>query len=238
VRRELFERLRAQAPGHVPALVAAAAMEHRAGNRARAEALYAEAAEAVARGATRGSEGLAPLSPQALAAAARLLRADTARGDGGALTAADGEGERGAGDAHGGNAALLHARAQAALREGDAARAEQHLAALEAAEPGNGYLCHTRGLLCQREGATGDAERWFRRGLRCRRHRGRGALLCYEALAELLAFLVRPRVFAAHRHAPLSARQLGGCRVTPSRRGTATAVLKLCRNSTQPICVS
>ncbi|GFR47692.1 hypothetical protein Agub_g9441, partial [Astrephomene gubernaculifera] len=220
------------APRHVPALISAAMLEHRAGNSAKAEELYAQAAAAVEAGVVRESEG-APRRPwrspfrsgdaaddsgaaaDTDSASGDATRADTPNGVGDAPPAtmpqshAEGQEEgRGAdveasassadlgkGGRRGGvltsDVVLLHARAMRHLRDGDLAAAEKCLAAVEEVDPYNGYLCHTRGLLSQREGATDMAELWFRRGLSCRKRGGRGALLCYEGLAELLAFLGR-----------------------------------------------
>jgi tetratricopeptide (TPR) repeat protein len=114
--RRALERLWATPGGrcHAPALVAAAKLESRAGNAARAGELYREAL------------ALAPASPVA-----------------------------------------LHAFAEHLLRAGDAERAEELLARLEAEDPGNGFLCHTRGLLARQRGALGEARAWFLRGARC-----------------------------------------------------------------------
>ncbi|GLC64052.1 hypothetical protein PLESTF_000113000 [Pleodorina starrii] len=200
---ELFVRLRGTTPRHVPALLSEAKMEHRAGNRARAQQLYCEAAAAVAAGVVRGSEGgevQQPLQLHPPSAASderdtchqqqqqdQLEQEPGAAGDGGAIAPAGGAAAAAAAAATLSSAAVLQAWAQSHLCNGDLAAAEQLLLAVESVKPTNGHLCHTRGLLCQREGALEAAERWFRRGLGCRASRD-GALLCYEGLAELLAF--------------------------------------------------
>ncbi len=278
--RELYDSLRAAAPRHVPALVAAAQMEDRAGNAVRAARLYDRAAAAVQAGVVRCSEGqgeddlpplgelvgwlqeyvdrrrgggrqqqeqqkqegqgqqwrLIPQHEQQQQASQEQEGVQAAGpvgdleellalvgGAGGSSLPSQGPQPVTAAAAHGapsmpstsinpsttgalvsppsaaqppvmlpgsGAAALLHSRALALLRSGDAAGAEAALQQLEAADPGNGHLCHTRGLLRQREGDMAAAEAWFRRGLGCREARGEGALRCYEGLAELLAFRV------------------------------------------------
>jgi len=106
-------RVLLQHSSHVPSLVSAAVMEHRAGNTAAAQQLYSRALL------------LEPHNPK-----------------------------------------LLHCLAQMLLKEGDRQGALQHLAVLEGVDPGNGYLCHTKGLLAQQEGRLDEARAWFERGTR------------------------------------------------------------------------
>ncbi|GIM05605.1 hypothetical protein Vretimale_10061 [Volvox reticuliferus] len=204
--RELFFRLRTSTLRHVPSLLLEAKMEHRSGSRSRAQQLYLEAAAAVAAGVVCGSEGrllqtsspatgVAPVTfPGVLRDLAVAVRQQQGwqqqqQGREGEWRGEDQQQTRAEGS-HGGAvavAAVLHACAQMLLVEGDLARAEELLLAVEAVESNNGHMCHTRGLLCQREGNLAAAEQWFRRGLDCRTSRD-GGLLCYEGLAELLAF--------------------------------------------------
>lgn len=229
----------------MPALLSAAQMEHRAGNAARAARLYDEAQAAVEQqGVVRGSEGV----PARILRPRRRQQAATAteQAQAGAGTAAEpataelgepAEGAPGAeatafrGSPPGAVVPVLHARAQAALRDGDVEAAERWLAAVESLEPGNGYLCHTRGLLCQREGRVEAAEDWFRRGLRCRGSH-EGALLCYEGLAELLAFKVTRARGGGCFHHPnrkQNIRERGGLVLRPAAPRTARVRLRLMR---------
>jgi hypothetical protein len=98
---------------HIPALASAAAMEHRAGNLARALKLYNAALQ------------LAPNNPK-----------------------------------------LLHSLAQLHMQRRDRAAAEEQLRALEALQPGNGFLCYSRGLLAQQEGQLSLAKQWYEKGMK------------------------------------------------------------------------
>jgi hypothetical protein len=256
--RELLGHARAVAPNHVPAYVAAAALESRFGNAERAASLYEEAAAAAAaiqapgRAGGMRAEGMVPTSwgaqaaPAAGASAGDLggtnssqdAAADTDTGaaaaaaavgggssdattpGGAAASAAKGAAHATLDDnppstaasssatrrltpgssAGSSSAVVLHARALHALRAGLGEEAEALLQRLEDLAPGNGHLCHTRGLLAQRAGQLELAESWFRRGAGGSVDDGVGALLCYEGLAELLAFQVRAPPMALHVH--------------------------------------
>ena len=52
------------------------------------------------------------------------------------------------------------------MQRRDTAAAEQQLQALEALQPGNGFLCYSRGLLAQQEGQLVLARQWYEKGMR------------------------------------------------------------------------
>jgi pre-mRNA-processing factor 6 len=97
---------------HVPALASAAAMEHRAGNLARALKLYNAA-----------------------------LQQDPA------------------------NPWLLYSLVQLHMKRGDTAAVEEQLQKLEALQPGNGFLCYSRGCMAQQEGQLAVAREWYEKGM-------------------------------------------------------------------------
>jgi pre-mRNA-processing factor 6 len=98
---------------HVPALASAAAMEHRAGNVARALKLYNAASQHD------------PANPR-----------------------------------------LIYSLVQLHMKRGDTAAVEEQLQKLEALQPGNGFLCYSRGSMAQQEGQLALARQWYEKGMR------------------------------------------------------------------------
>jgi tetratricopeptide (TPR) repeat protein len=98
---------------HVPALASAAAMEHRAGNVARALKLYNAASQQD------------PANPR-----------------------------------------LIYSLVQLHMKRGDTAAVEEQLQKLEALQPGNGFLCYSRGSMAQQEGQLALARQWYEKGMR------------------------------------------------------------------------
>lgn len=59
---------------------------------------------------------------------------------------------------------VLHGMAQAHARQGNLEAAEQCLLRVQQVQPGNGHLCHTRGVQAQKSGNLVAAAEWFERG--------------------------------------------------------------------------
>lgn len=88
------------------------------------------------------------------------------------------------------NAAALHGLGVWLQKEGELDQAIEKYRQLLKVDPSNGHACHTLGIIAQSEGDISRARELFTSGLKSKDNKG--ALLNYEALAELEAFSRHP----------------------------------------------
>jgi hypothetical protein len=159
--KELLSAALAADPYHGPSLQASAALEDRSGASEQADAMY--------------EAGLAELGAKAPSPLGRSGQSEEGPLPDEPGATAEGLGEAEPQEVPAATVLLLHSRAQQLLRRGDREGAEAVLLRLEALDPLNPHLCHTRGVLATQQGDLSEAMRWFNRGLARKGARG-GAL--------------------------------------------------------------